>query len=132
MQLTVIAAVFVGGGLGAVSRYGITAWARQLAPTAWMPWGTLVANVLGCALLGLLAGLFEHLDLGPAARIGATTGVLGGLTTFSTFGYETVQLAQTGRWGLAGLNLLLNLAIGLTAAAVGAWLGHRLGLQLAH
>lgn len=122
----VIAAVFVGGGLGAVGRYGLSLWARRLAPAAWMPWGTLAANLLGCALIGLLAGLFAHVEVSPTVRIGLTTGVLGGLTTFSTFSFETVQLAQTGRWGLAGVNLLANLIPGLALAALGAWVGHRL------
>lgn len=131
MNLAVVVAVFVGGGLGAVGRYGLGVWARTQAPEAALPWGTLAANLLGCALLGLLAGLFQHLDLDPAVKIGATTGVLGGLTTFSTFSFETVQLAQSGRWTLAGVNLASNLILGLALAAVGAWAGHRLGLRLA-
>lgn len=131
MNPSVLAAVFVGGGLGALGRYGLTLWARQQAPTAWMPWGTLAANLLGCAILGLLAGLFQHTDVEPALKIGVTTGVLGGLTTFSTFSFETVQLAQSGRWGLAGANLAVNLLFGLALAALGAWVGHRLGLRLA-
>ena len=131
MQLGVVAAVFVGGGVGAVGRYGLSLWARRLAPEAWMPWGTLAANLLGCAVIGLLAGLFAHVEAPAPLKIGAMTGVLGGLTTFSTFSYETVQLAQTGRWGLAGLNMLLNLILGLALAAAGAWIGHRLGVRLA-
>ncbi len=131
MSPTVLGAVFVGGGLGALGRYGLTLWARQYAPAADMPWGTLAANLLGCALLGLLAGLFQQLDVSPAVKIGATTGILGGLTTFSTFSFETVQLAQSGRWALAGINLALNLVAGLALAALGAWIGHRLGLRLA-
>lgn len=131
MSPPVVAMVFVGGGLGAVCRYGLNIWTRSLAPAAWMPWGTLAANLIGCALLGFLAAIFQHAELPPTIKIGTTTGVLGGLTTFSTFSYETVQLAQTGRWGLAGANLALNLVAGFALAALGAWLGHRLGLRLA-
>lgn len=131
MQLGVIAAVFVGGGLGALGRYGLALWARRLAPEAALPWGTLAANLLGCALLGLLVGLFAHTRWPPALKIGATTGVLGGLTTFSTFSLETVDLFAAGRVGPAALNVALNLVPGFAAAAVGAWLGSRLGLRMA-
>jgi len=131
VNLTALVAVFVGGGLGAVSRYGLSIWARHQAPAAVMPWGTLAANLIGCALLGVLGGLLQHVDVDPALKLGLTTGVLGGLTTFSTFSYETVQLAQAGRWSLAGVNLVTNLLLGLALAALGAWVGHRLGLRIA-
>lgn len=114
-------AVFLGGGLGALARYGI----GRLLPTSPLPWGTLAVNVAGCFALGLLAPIFaaRH-DLAPALRLGLTTGVLGGLTTFSTFGVETLRAWQASP--LLGMqNLALNLGVGLGAAALGLWLGGR-------
>lgn len=122
----VIFAVFIGGGLGATARYGLTMLARRVGPEAALPWGTFAANMVGCAALGLLAVLFAESTLPREVKLGATTGLLGGLTTFSTFSHETLMLAQADRWGLAALNLGGNLIVGLLAAAAGGWLGARL------
>lgn len=123
--MAMIVAVFLGGGLGASARYGLSLAARRLVPEAALPWGTFAANIIGCAALGLLAVLFTESSLPREVKIGATTGLLGGLTTFSTFSHETLLLAQSGRWGLAATNLAGNLIVGLLAAAAGGWLGAR-------
>ncbi len=118
-------AVFLGGGLGALSRYGVAIGARRLWPAAAMPWGTLIVNVAGCFLLGFLANAFASRQVPEALRLGATTGFLGGLTTFSTFGHETMVLF--GGQGSAGLlNVVANVGLGLLAAAAGMYLGARL------
>lgn len=115
-------AVFIGGGLGALTRYQVS----RLLPSAPLPWGTLAVNVLGCLVLGLLVPIFAaREDLSPALRTGITTGVLGGLTTFSTFGVETLRAWQSAPH-LGMINLGLNLVVGLSAAGVGLWLGGRL------
>lgn len=125
MALTLLG-VFVGGGLGAVSRYGVTLAALRLVP-GYFPWGTLAVNVAGCFVLGLLMPLFAtRADLSPALKAGLTTGFLGGLTTFSTFGHETVGLFAGGRAGLGVANLLGNLVVGLGASGLGLWLGAKL------
>lgn len=126
-----IAAIFLGGGLGATARYGLAVATFRLAPDAIIPWGTFAANIIGCLLLGFLATLFTTVDWPRPLKAGLTTGALGGLTTFSTFSYETFLLFESGRAGAAGLNLGLNLVVGLAAAAFGAWLGTRLGVTLA-
>lgn len=115
-------AIFIGGGLGAVTRWGV----GRLLPASTLPWSTLVVNVLGCFALGLLVpALAAREGISPAARAGLTTGVLGGLTTFSTFGVETVRAWQTApQLGLA--NLALNVVLGLAAAALGLMVGGRL------
>lgn len=115
-------AVFIGGGLGAVARYGV----GRLLPNAPLPFGTFAVNVLGCLVLGLLVPIFAaRQGLSPALRAGLTTGLLGGLTTFSTFGVETLKAWQTAP--MLGLqNLALNLGVGLCAAGLGLWLGGRL------
>jgi CrcB protein len=118
--------VFLGGGLGAVSRYGVSLAAARAFPTAALPWGTWAVNVAGCFALGLLVPVFAGRPEWPEpVRLGATTGFLGGLTTFSTFGQETVSLAGRAP-GLALANVGANVLVGLAAAALGAWLGGRL------
>ena len=120
-------AVFVGGGLGALCRYGVALGARRAWPAAVFPWGTFVVNVTGCFLLGLLGAVFAaRAGLPEPARLGATTGFLGGLTTFSTFGHESVGLLTGGAPAVGVANLVANVAVGLCAAGAGLWLGGRL------
>ncbi|MCB9537949.1 MAG: fluoride efflux transporter CrcB [Myxococcales bacterium] len=121
-----VLAVFVGGGLGAAARYGVTLAFRRLWPHAALPWGTFAVNVAGCLALGLLAVvLADRVVVSPAARLGLTTGFLGGLTTFSTFGQETVGLLAGETPTLGLLNVALNVLVGLAAAGAGMWLGGR-------
>lgn len=111
-------AVAVFGALGALARWGTTKWVQ---PTQdGIPWGTLAVNGLGSLALGLLTGwCLATNTLDPRWRLALGTGLLGSFTTFSTFSVETVQLAESGRWGLAATNVGLQLAVGLSAAAIG-------------
>jgi fluoride exporter len=112
--------VGAGGFLGSIARYltggVIYSWVR----TPWLPWGTLVVNVLGCLIIGFLGGLAEARQvLGPEVRLFLFIGVLGGFTTFSTFGYETFALLRDGQTLQAVLNILLQLLLGLGAVWAG-------------
>ncbi|MFK3982548.1 fluoride efflux transporter CrcB [Micromonospora sp. NPDC050397] len=122
----VVAAVAVGGALGSAARYGVSlAWP---APPAHFPWATLVINLTGSALLGVLMGIIaSRTATHPLVRPFLGTGVLGGYTTFSTYAVETRGLLDTGRPLLAAGYVLGTLAGALTAA----WLGGRLGGRLA-
>lgn len=118
--------VFLGGGFGAMSRFGLSLAVQRALPEAAIPWGTWAVNIIGCFVLGLLVPLFAgRLQWPEPVRLGLMTGYLGGLTTFSTFGHETVALAARSP-SLAALNVGANVVVGLLAAAVGAWLGGRL------
>lgn len=114
--------VLAGGLVGAPCRFLVDRiMSRRLGGA--LPWGTLVVNVAGSLLLGLLAGLGGALPGWVGTLLG--TGFCGALTTYSTFSYETVRLAGTdgsGRWR-ALLNVVATLAAGLGAAALGWWLG---------
>lgn len=115
--------VGVGGFLGSVSRYYLGGFVLHLTAASRFPWGTLAVNTLGCLVIGLLAGAAEYRHvLSAGARLFLFTGVLGGFTTFSAFGYETYFLGREHSWPLALLNIGLHLALALPAV----WLGHRL------
>ena len=82
-----------GGFVGAVLRYGISGWVQRWTGSVNFPYGTLAVNLLGCLVIGLLAGLAEDRGLfTPEARLFLFIGVLGAFTTFSTFGIETLNL----------------------------------------
>jgi CrcB protein len=116
--------VFLGGGVGSAARYLIsTALARA---TGAYPLGTLVVNVVGSFLMACLMHLFTQGALSPATRLLLTTGFLGGLTTYSSFNYETTHLFQTGLTGLAALNWAVTNVACLLAGLLGFWLGTRL------
>lgn len=112
-----IPALVIGAGaLGALLRWLVaTAFER----TERFPWAVLVVNVFGSALAGVVLGLAERAALGEDVRLILLTGVCGGLTTFSTFGVETVQLVQQRRPGIAVLSVAANVVLGVGACALG-------------
>lgn len=108
-----------GGFVGANLRYLTQQWAAAL----WgpdFPYGTPIANVVGSFVIGLFLTLAtELLNLSPNWRYLVATGILGGYTTFSSFAYETLNLAESGRYGIAALNVIGNVLLGLAAALLG-------------
>jgi fluoride exporter len=116
-------AVAGGGAIGSLARWQLSAWLRSQAP-AW-PWGTLLVNVLGCLLIGCLAGYLAARPLPEWLRLGLMTGLLGGFTTFSAFSLETLELLRHGA-GAALLNVAANLVLALAACALGYWLARAL------
>jgi CrcB protein len=107
--------VGTGGFIGAVSRYAVGGWAHRWFG-AGFPWGTLIVNVLGCLAIGFLSGLAESRQVfSPEFRLLLFIGLLGGFTTFSSFGYETIAFARDGEISLAALNVLVQVVLGLGA-----------------
>jgi CrcB protein len=117
MKLILVFLVFAGGGLGACMRW-LLAMAINTHASSSFPFGTLAVNLLGCFLIGLLAGLFERANAPTELRLFFITGVLGGFTTFSSFGLETVRLMRGGEMMRAMLYVLASntLGIGLVGA----------------
>jgi len=120
MDLTSLLAVGCGAFCGAVLRWVLGLLLNPLFPT--LPLGTLSANLLGGLLMGLAMGVFAQYDaLSPAARLFFTTGFLGGLTTFSTFSAETVNLLlrQQYAWTLAIVSVHVVGTLAMTVAGIG-------------
>jgi fluoride exporter len=115
--------VFAGGGIGAVARYWLSGLVYQRLGSGF-PSGTLMVNILGCFLIGILMSVFEErFVLYPSLRIFLTIGILGGFTTFSSFSFETVALLRDGEIFYASANVLLS----LVACLGGTWMGFSLG-----
>jgi fluoride exporter len=121
-------AIAVGGAIGSVARHAV----NQLVHTRWLttrfPAGTVAVNLIGCLIIGVLAGLIasERIVLRFQWREFVFVGLLGGFTTFSTFGLDTFLLARTSA-GQAALNVALQLVGGLMAV----WVGYQFGTRTA-
>ncbi|MFE9622688.1 fluoride efflux transporter CrcB [Streptomyces sp. NPDC052016] len=111
--------VVAGGMIGAPLRY-LTDRAVQSRHDSVFPWGTFVVNVVGCLVLGVLTGAAT---VDPDLRLFLGTGLCGALTTYSTFSYETLRLAETGAGLYAVANVVGSVAAGLGAAFAGVALG---------
>jgi CrcB protein len=124
--MRILAAVALGGALGSMARWSLAGWVQGRAQAArgaaaLFPFGTLVVNLAGCLLIGILATLFEERLAGdPALRTFALAGLLGGFTTFSSFGLESYQLLRAGNFALALANAAGSVVLGLAAVWIGA------------
>ena len=113
--------VGTGGFIGSVFRYILSGAVYQIFEKPWFPYGTLAVNIIGCLLIGFLSGLAENRQiLSPEMRLTILIGLLGGFTTFSTFGYESFNLARDSQWIAAGANIGLQIILGVGAV----WVGH--------
>ncbi|MFI6884206.1 fluoride efflux transporter CrcB [Streptosporangium canum] len=110
--------VLLGGAIGAPLRY-LTDRAVQAHHDTVFPWGTFTVNVVGAMILGVLAGAVLAGVVGNAAQLLLGTGLCGALTTYSTFSYETLRLAETGALFLAVANVAASVVAGLGAVFIG-------------
>ena len=116
--------VAAGGAVGAVARYKLSGLVLHHTTDWRFPAGTFAVNVLGCLVAGVLAGLVERHDMfSQETRLLLFTGLLGGFTTFSAFGIETMFLVRRHETLIAGANIALSVVAGLGAL----WLGMALG-----
>lgn len=119
MNLNLLA-VAAGAAIGAVLRYLIGAWAAARLGSAF-PYGTLAVNLAGCLLIGALLALAAERGMAEPLRLLIVTGLLGGFTTFSAFGYESYSLIVRGQWQLALLYVVVSVLGGLLLVVLGAW-----------
>jgi len=116
------AVVGSGGFIGSLARFTVGGFVHRQLPLAIFPFGTLLVNLLGCLLIGVLAGFAESRQVfGPQFRQFALIGVLGGFTTFSSFGYETVAMLRDADYLRAGANVGISVVGGLALV----WLGYQ-------
>ena len=120
LGLKQILIVGLGGALGSILRYKLGGFTLHHTQTWDFPVSTFSVNVIGCFVIGVLAALVEHHDLfSPSLRLLLFTGLLGGFTTFSAFGYESVFLLRRGLLSIATSYVLLSVVCGLGAVVAG-------------
>lgn len=116
--------VGAGGVVGATMRYLVVTWVNGTMGGAAFPYGTLAVNALGCLVIGLIVGFWDaRHPLSSEAQAFLIVGVLGGFTTFSAFGIETVRLLRDGAYLAGSANVALQLGVGLSAVALGLRIG---------
>jgi CrcB protein len=113
----------LAGALGTMARYGVSGLVQRLAGTSF-PLGTLLVNLSGCLLFGLVFGLFEErIGLPAELRFFILTGFMGAYTTFSSYMFESVTLLQHGQWLAATVNIVGQTVAGITLTIIGMALG---------
>lgn len=119
MNIHTLIAIAVFGAIGCLARYLLSNWVLERAGSGF-PYGTLAVNLVGAYLIGVIMEFaIRSAQLSPTVRTGIVIGFLGGLTTFSTFSYETFRLLESGRVVSAFVNVLASVAVCL----VFTWLG---------
>ena len=119
-------AVALGGAFGCCARLGVNQLVHERLGQAF-PFATLIINVAGCLAMGFLFFYtLEQVSISPTLRLGIITGVLGGFTTFSAFGIETLLLTEDGKLAQAALYVMLSVVVGIGAVFTGAWLARSL------
>jgi CrcB protein len=122
MRETSVRFLFIGlgGFVGAILRYWVGGLAQRVTPHPTFPLGTLIVNVIGCFVIGILAAVVEARGaLHPNARVFLTVGLIGGFTTFSAFANETFSAYRDGSQVTAIANVLLSVGLGLLAVWAG-------------
>jgi CrcB protein len=125
MSLGLLLSVGTGGFIGAILRFTLSGWVQK-ASVSTFPFGTLSVNILGSFLIGFLFLYFQHINLSPNHKALFITGMLGALTTFSTFSLDTVLLIQNEFYTKALYNVLLNLLFSIGATVLGMMFFKRL------
>lgn len=116
-----ILAIFIGGGLGCVARYLIAILMRMQSFN--FPFATIMVNIVGSLILGFVAALFwKQTPFHPSLKLAITVGFCGGLTTFSTFSWETFEMIKNGEFLLAMLYMLISVLACVLAISLGVFL----------
>jgi CrcB protein len=112
--------VGIGGFIGAVLRYGISSFSIKYFGTSF-PFGTLIVNVIGCFIIGFILN-YSSFDIQPNIKLLIITGLLGALTTFSTFSYETLTFFDSNQYLLGISNIILNLLLTMLSVFAGKFI----------
>ncbi len=120
--MPVVLWVALGGAIGSAARYGVNVWSGRMFGSEF-PWHTLIVNVLGCFVMGLITGLLAlKLNLSQEARAFLTTGILGGFTTFSAFSLDVALLVERKAVMAAGAYVASSVLLCLVAVFAGLFL----------
>jgi CrcB protein len=123
--MTRVFLIGLAGALGTLSRYGIGLWAGRTLGTSF-PYSTLIVNVIGCFLIALISQIAISTTLiPPTMRLTLTTGFMGGLTTYSSFNYETTNLLRERSWVTGLTNIALTLGVCFLAGVLGLMAARR-------
>jgi len=125
LKIVLLNAALVGAGgfIGAIFRYGLSGFVQRSASLAAFPFGTLAVNMIGCLLIGLTVGVIDSRQMvNPELRSFILVGLLGGFTTYSTFGLETFALLRDADYLRAAGNVLVHIVLGLALV----WIGYSL------
>jgi CrcB protein len=124
--MTKVLLIGLAGALGTLTRYGVGVWAGKTLGTGF-PYSTLIVNIAGCFLIALVSQIAISTTLiSPTLRLTLTTGFMGGLTTYSSFNYETTSLLRDRAWAAGLLNLGLTLIVCFVAGMLGLMTARRL------
>ncbi len=110
--------IALGGAVGTALRFIVSGFTHKLTGSAF-PWGTLAVNLTGCYVIGFLWELFDRSAVSPTIRLAVLVGVLGGYTTFSSFGVETLNLMRDGEYKMAAYNVLASNVLGIALVFAG-------------
>ncbi len=119
MNPALVLVTLAAGGVATMLRYLLSRALSRVSRAESFPWAVLLVNALGSALGGVALGLAQSQGMSDELQLIILTGVCGGLTTFSTFSVETIQLMTHARWGVALLNIGSNLVVGFGACLAG-------------
>ena len=123
MMIKSLCLVGLGSFVGGALRYFISTWMKN-ACSQGFPWGTLMVNLVGCFLIGVIFALFSRFcSTSHPWCLLLTTGLCGGFTTFSTFANESLQMLQNGQWGGFITYVSISLIAGICLTALGYWVG---------
>ena len=124
--MTKVLLIGLAGALGTLTRYGVGVWAGKTLGTGF-PYSTLIVNIAGCFLIALVSQIAISTTLiSPTLRLTLTTGFMGGLTTYSSFNYETTALLRERAWAVGILNIGLTLVVCFVAGMLGLMTARRL------
>ncbi|HOF00970.1 MAG TPA: fluoride efflux transporter CrcB [Spirochaetota bacterium] len=117
--------IFLGGGIGAVSRFVLSSFIYNLSGKLF-PIGTLTVNLTGCFVIGFLYNIFARFTFNPDIRLFVFVGLLGGFTTFSSFGLETFEFVKQAEYGRAVANVALSNILGIILVFGGFYLSRQI------
>lgn len=114
-------AIFLGGGIGSILRYGVQLLLHERVVAYEFPWSTFTVNIVGSFLIGLFYALSSRFNLSDEVRLFLTTGLCGGFTTFSTFSNDSLAMIRHGDGLMCMIYIILSVVLGILVCLFGTW-----------